>query len=299
MKIPRVILFSLAFACALTTTAIAADWPPATPEDLKLSAEPLAPGAPAVILYRQVDRDDSGANGHENTFVRIKILKDEGRKYADVEIPYEKTGGSEISRVWGRTIHPDGSVFEFKGKAFDKTIVKAKGLKYMAKTFTLPDVQVGSIIEYSYRKDLSENYVFDSHWILNDELFTKYAKFSLKPYSSEYSMFNLRWSWHLLPDGTQPPKEGPDHIIRMEVNNVAAFQTEDYMPPPDELKSRVYVTYSEDTERDATKFWKNRGKKLNGTVEGFTNKHKAMEQAVSQIVAASDSPEVKLQKLYD
>jgi len=47
------------------------------------------PGAPAVILYRQVDRDD-GRTAHEDNYVRIKILTDEGRKYANVEIPFLK-----------------------------------------------------------------------------------------------------------------------------------------------------------------------------------------------------------------
>jgi hypothetical protein len=77
-------------------------------------------------------------------------------------------------------VRPDGSIANFVGKTFDKSIVKAKGLKYMVKTFTLPDVQVGSIIEYYYTLDLPEYFLFDSHWILSDELFTKSAKFSLK-----------------------------------------------------------------------------------------------------------------------
>jgi uncharacterized protein DUF3857 len=264
-----------------------------------MGSEPLAPGAPAIILYRQVDRDDRGLTAHENDFVRIKILKEEGRKYADVEIPFFKENGNNIVNIHGRTVRPDGSVANFEGKAFDKSIVKAKGVKYMAKTFTLPDVQVGSVIEYSYTLDLAEHFVFDSHWILSDELFTKSAKFSLKPYTSNYSNMHVRWSWQLLPTGTEPPKEGPDHVVRLEVQNIPAFQTEDFMPPENELKARVDFTYTEDFEtKDATQFWKNRGKKLNGYVEGFVGKSKAMEQAVPQIVSPNDSPEVKLQKIY-
>jgi hypothetical protein len=33
---------------------------PVSPDELKLTSEPHAPGAPAIILYRQVDRDDNG-----------------------------------------------------------------------------------------------------------------------------------------------------------------------------------------------------------------------------------------------
>jgi hypothetical protein len=159
-------------------------------------------------------------------------------------------------------------------------------------------VQVGSIIEYSYTRDFEEYYIFDSHWILSDELFTKHAKFSLKPYSG--GTWNVRWNWHLLPEKTEPPKEGPDHIIRLEVNNIPAFHTEDYMPPETELKSRVDFIYSEEFVdlKNPDKYWHSVGKKRNGALEDFVGKRKAMEQAVAQIVSPSDSQEVKLQKIY-
>ena len=294
-----------AISCLIVTSLLSrcllgAEAPPQiTPAELSMTSEPLAPGAPAIILYRQVDRDDSGLTSHENNFIRVKILKEEGRKRADIEIPFFKEFGINIVSVHARTIHADGSIVNFEGKPFDKSIVKAKGLKYMAKTFTLPDVQVGSVIEYSYTLDLPEYGIYDSHWILSDELFTKYAKFSLKPYFGTYSNLHVRWSWHLLPAGATPPKEGPDHIIRMEVNNVAPFQTEDFMPPENELKSRVDFTYTEDFNvKDAPQFWKNRGKKLNGEVESFSGKSKAMEQAVAQIVSPGDPSETKLRKIY-
>src|SRR5215468_5222644 len=158
---------------------------PVSPDELKMTAEPKAPGAPAVILYRQVDRDDNRSTSHEDNYVRIKILTEEGRKYADVEIPFFKDSENVVA-LKARTIRPDGSSVDFDGKVFEKSILKAKGLKYLAKTFTLPDVQVGGIIEYSYTRDFAENYIFDSRWILSDELFTKHAKFSLKRYTGTY-----------------------------------------------------------------------------------------------------------------
>jgi hypothetical protein len=57
--------------------------------------------------------------------------------------------------------------------------VKVRGLKYVAKTFTLPDAQVGRIIEYRYIS-WTQYMVYDSRWILSEDLFTKDAKFSLK-----------------------------------------------------------------------------------------------------------------------
>jgi len=285
---------SLAFMLSgIPRVSAASQPPPVTPEELKMTAEPLAPGAPAIILYRQVDRVDNSAAAYEDTFVRIKILTDEGRKYGDVEIPYNEGAGIHISKLSARTIHPDGSLSEFKGTPFEKEIVKARGWKYMAKTFALPDVQVGSVIECSFRQEFYGRSDFP-RWILNDELFTKHAQFSLFP-SDKWA---LSWTGYRLPNGTPAPKES-DKVLRLEVSNIPAFEVEDYMPPPFEVASLVEFTYLWDSEKDVTKYWKNRSKDWNQVVDDFMNRRGAMEHAVSQIVSPGDSPELKAQKIFD
>ena len=273
--------------------SVASQPPPITPEELRMTAEPLAPGAPAIILYRQVDRVDNAAASYEDTFVRVKILTDEGRKYADVEIPYDKGTGTHISKLSARTLRPDGSVSEFKGTLFDKEIVKARGWKYMAKTFAMPDVQVGSVLEVSYRQEFY-GYTNFPRWILNSELFTKRAQFSLRP-SDRWA---LSWVGYRLPNGTPAPKES-DKVLRLEVSNIPAFEIEDYMPPPLEVASLVEFTYLLDSEKDVTKFWKNRSRDRNQVADDFMNRRKAMENAVSQIVSPNDSAEVKAQKIFE
>ena len=282
-------------AGAVTSTT---SFRPVSPEELKMTSEPAAPGAPAIILFREVYRDDSGRARHEDDYFRIKILTEEGRKYADIEIPYEKNEGNIVG-VRARTIKPDGTIVDYDGKVFTKSIVKAKGVKYLAKTFTLPAVQVGCIIEYYYAFDLSEDYIFDSNWILSNELFTKAAKFSLKPYSSSYVNYYLHWDSLNMPAGAPHPKEEADHVIRLETANIPAFPTEDFMPPENELKERVDFTYSLDApDSDINHFWSKAGKRLDGPVEAFIGKRKAMEDAVAEIVGPNDPPEVKLQKIY-
>ena len=258
------------------------DWLPITPEELKMTSEPNAPGAPAIFLYRQVDRKDLGRANTEYNYARIKIFTEEGRNYANVEIPYRR-GTTAISNIRARTIRPDGTIANFDGKVYEKTISKAKGVSVLAKTFTLPDVRVGSIVEYHFNYDLEDGYIFDSLWILSDELFTKKAKFTLKPY-----------------ERVSVPTEDPDKVIRMTAQNIPAFQVEDFIPPQNELKLRVEFVYSEDVtiERDQAKYWRQFGKKQYDHVEGFIGKSGAMQQAVSQVVSANDSPEVKLQKIY-
>lgn len=261
-----------------------------------MTSEPLAPGAPAIILYRQVDRNDSMPNAaHQYNYLRIKILTEEGRKQANVEIPFLKET-TEIIRINARTIKPDGTIVDFGGQVFDKTLVKGRGFGLMAKTFTLPSVEVGSVIEYYYTEDFK--YAFDSHWILSQNLFTKTARFSLVPLKSNYVPIGLRWSWKWLPPGAVPAA-GHDGIVRMEANNIPAFETEDYMPPADELKARVdFIYHTGPPESDPARFWQQTGKVWNDRLESFVGKHGAMEQAVAQIVSASDPPDVKLRKIY-
>jgi hypothetical protein len=289
------ILLLLVSAAALRVQLVSAgdEWQPISQEELKMTSVPEAPGAPAVYLYRQVDRNDQ--ESHEYNYVRIKILNEEGRKYADVEIPFFKESG-DIRNIKARTIRPDGTIAGFDGKIYEKTIVKAKGLRYLAKTFTLPDVQVGSIIEYHYMKSWDQYIYFKtSRWLISDELFTKSAKFSLK----QLSDYAIRWSWPTgLPAGTSPPKS--EHgLIHLETQNVPAFQIEDFMPPENEIKYRIEFIYTqENDEKDPEKFWRKEGKKFNDRVENFAGKRKAMEQALGQIVSANDPPETKLQKIY-
>lgn len=99
---------------ALCAPALAASdgFQPVNPDELRMTSEPLAPGAPAIILYRQVDRDDSNLyTAHEDNYYRVKILTEEGRKYANVEIPFLKVI-DEVVHIRARTIKPDGSIVD-------------------------------------------------------------------------------------------------------------------------------------------------------------------------------------------
>src|SRR5262245_42005904 len=297
----RVCVATLVLALAglwSASTARADEWKPITPEELKMTSLAEAPGAPAVFLYRQVDRDDNGRTSNEYSYVRIKVLTEEGRDQANVSIPFEK-GRESVINIRARTIQPDGKITEFDGKVYDQMVEKTKGVKLLAKTFSVPDVHAGSIIEYHYTIDFAENWLFHSYWLLSEDLFTKKAVFTLKPY--ERYPWNVQWSWPAgLPQGTKAPEQGPDHIVHMTSENIPAFVEEDHMPPANELMFRVVFTYKDEPfETDVDKYWRQFAKKKGGQIEGFVDKKKAMEQAVAGIVSPNDAPGVKLHKIYD
>ena len=165
-------------------------------------------------------------------------------------------------------------------------------MKLRAKTFTLPDVQVGSIIEYHFSYNFEDNFIFSSDWVLSEELFTKRAVFTLKPF--ERYPWTVQWSWPAgLPKDTEPPKQGADRVVRMTAQNVPAFVIEDHMPPPNELKFRVNFIYRDEApELDVVKYWREFNKKRYGQVESFVDKRKAMEEAVAGIISAAPKPSI-------
>jgi len=81
----------------------------------------------------------------DDFYNRIKIFTEEGKKYADVEIPYDRDV-FYIANVAHAPSIPDGRVVEWNAKLLDKTILKARGYKVLEKTFTLPEVEAGCII---------------------------------------------------------------------------------------------------------------------------------------------------------
>src|SRR5689334_9627637 len=119
-------------------------WPAVPKEDLALADNPANPGSAAMILERQVYTDDD--KRLQTEFLRIKVFTESGRAYADVEIPYVVKSTS-VENIRGCTLQPDGNVIPFAGVVFDKVVAKYKKFAYDAKAFTLPSVQVGSIIE--------------------------------------------------------------------------------------------------------------------------------------------------------
>jgi Domain of Unknown Function with PDB structure (DUF3857) len=287
-----VVLCALLWLCDAAPAGAGDEWLPIPPEDLTMTAEPLAPGAPAIYLYRKVDRDDQA--NVEKDYIRIKILTEEGRKQGDIEIRYFPDEAS-IHNIKARTIHSDGAVIPFDGKVYDKTVLKARGLKFSAKTFTLPDVQVGSIVEYRYTIEENPDYVFFSHWNLNDDLFTRRGDFSVKL----NHRFAVRYIGRHLPPGVSLPKPTSSRAVQLEVSNIPAFEAEDFMPPEDEVRSTVDFIYSANEEMDKVKFWKGEDKRMDENVGKFVGKHKELSQAASEIAPPGEPAVARLQKLYD
>jgi hypothetical protein len=281
----------------LSPPAFSVDWLPVTPEELGMKDNPLVPGGHAAILYYEHSEDDKV--GSKTEYFRIKIFSEEGKKYANIETPPYISGVARVESIKARTIRPDGTIVEFNGKILDKFHSRRRGLKYRAKTFTIPDVQVGSIVEYRFstRWDVEKYYfVFYPTFIVQHALPTLKARYKLRPIDE----YRLAWVNFFLPQSMQPKESRTTHILSMEAERIPALEKEEFAPPEEELRARVEFFYFRSPMFNTLDgFWNEEVKNWTKEVEAFMGKRSVMDAEVSKITAASDLPEMKLRKIYD
>jgi hypothetical protein len=303
-RFPSCVLFS--FLLLIWAPLAKADgWQPIDPADLTMKDNPAQPGAKAMILYRSVERNDT--LGSETDYVRIKIFNDEGKSYADVTVPAFDREISKIGGVAGRTIHPDGSIVNFNGQVYEKVVAKGRNINVRTKSFTLPDVTPGSIIEYRYTTyweamDPNSNvyYTFtETEWPIQRELYQRAAHFSFTP--AREDLFQYSVVANRLPPDAKTNQDKIKHIVTLDITNVPAFEEEPYMPPKEEARMRVIFFYFTDqtTVPRGDEYWKQQGKRWYDATESFMNKKGAMSKTVQSITAGSDTQEQKLHKIYD
>src|SRR5262249_40878799 len=157
-----------------------------------------------------------------------------------------------------------GSIVEFTGKPFEKTILKGRGFKVLAKAFTLPDVIVGSIVEYKFRL---KGFTSDL-WVLQHPLYTVRQSFSFHPLTAGYS---VAWVTSNLP-GQRPQKNGEN--VELQLDAMPAFEAEALMPPEDVYKPYVRFYYLPSGLANPDRFWDNIGKQNSLALEKYIGNRK-------------------------
>jgi hypothetical protein len=312
--ISRIIARCLPVVClALASVARADQWTAPTAEELAMTSQPEVPGAAAVYLFKEEITDD---HLHMwSRYARIKVLTEAGKEFANVELKAfnSQNGGYTIRGIAGRTIHPDGTIIPFTGKPFDKLIEKGQGYKEMAKVFTLPDVEVGSIIEYRYEWSYDDNLVFPPSWYVQSDLFTRKAHYLWRPTNDDVitkdekgEQRSSRIAWTpILPKGFEVKQsrlpapggyEAGQASLELNIQNVPPTPDEEYMPPIESLSDRVLFYFMAETSKD--EFWKNEGKRWSQVRDKFIGPDAKVKAAVNDLVAPTDTQEQKLRKFY-
>jgi hypothetical protein len=299
-----VLLLSLLFAPLQLRSQELPNLPPVTAEDLSLKDIPSVPGVAAAILYYAVETDNTKSS--ETRSVRLKVFREQGRERANIEIPY---AGKEVQldSIRARTIDPQGKPSEFSGEIFDREIVKAKKYRYGAKVFTLPNVQIGTIIEYSYHLQFKqkipdafkhpEQYLVTASftypaatWPVQQNLFVRHAHFVLHKAGTRVLEHNFGFS------GVEFSEKG-NGILQLDFDNIPAYEEEEYSPPEDSLMARVDLYYAVGFFGPSG-FWMDCSKRWAKDLEPFLKKSKTVEREAARLVSLNDSDETKLRKLY-
>jgi len=298
------IVFTLVLLSTLAPRlAHAIDWQPISPADLALKDNPKQPGADAMILYREVIIDASKAStSGESTeeYIRIKIFTQAGVSEGHVNIDFVRENET-IPYIAGRTIRPDGSIVKFDGQVLETTIEKFNGLKVQAKTFTLPDVQPGCIIEYVFQRQMKPQYVRDRLWQVSQPIYTREAHFTYIPYTGYGSSLRPIYSTYLLPADAALKEQG-NGSYTMVAHDISAVIEEPLMPPARAIEASVSFYYLSPDSPAATDpadhYWGFYAKRWDNDQEHFIDKKSALSEELSKLVGPADPPEGKLRKIY-
>lgn len=299
------LLYASLFTCSLAHAAT--KWQDPTPEELSMTSQPQVPGAAAVILYREETVDDS--NETWSYYYRIKILNQAGRdRYSNISIEYPSHSSGDtftITSITARTIHTDGAVVPFIGKLFDRLIQSSSSETTREKVFALPDVQVGSILEYRYTvqldiKVLAFGYsveTFVPSFYIQTDMFARKEHFLWHTNQRSVSYSSM------LPGGLSAIKitaAGPGYTdYPIDRDNVLPVPDEPYMPPLRNLVQKViFYPRMPSSIHTVQEYWDAYGKVWSKSIDDFIGPPSKLAAAAAEITMGASTPEEKLRKIY-
>jgi hypothetical protein len=291
---PMALLLSVVFLDGAHAVAAADDWLPIAPEDLALKDNPKSPGADAMILHRETE---IRAAESISEYVRIKVFTERGTKRGDISIPFEK-GLSDIVNIRARTIRRNGEIVNFDGNVFEKMVTKFHNAEILAKTFSMPQMEPGCIIEYKYTSQLDRRHYNSLTWNVQSDLFTRSARFSTRP--PKESRLSLYYRQSGLPEGVAPQFQKDGSYV-LDVHDLPGVEKEELMPPDSAVRARVEFFYrnpAEPVDKTADQFWARTGKQWSEFLEKFVSKNNVLVPELADILKPDDSSETKLRKIY-
>ncbi|MBC7929699.1 MAG: DUF3857 domain-containing protein [Rubrivivax sp.] len=309
--LPAFCLFvALVFAAASPAFAGDKDWKPIDPAQLALTAPVVEKEADAEVLFWEVrvSYEDSGGDPGTilNHYVRIKIFNERGREsQSKIDILAPKFRGREfkIKDIAARTIKPDGTIVELKKEdVFERDVVKTSGVKIKAKSFAMPSVEAGSIIEYRWREVRDGISGYDRFEFSRD-IPAQFVKYWIKPYreglvNSEGRPVGLRAQTFQTGNATPFVKE-KDGSYSIALTKVSAFREEPRMPPEYSIRPWMLVFYAADTPTNPDLFWRDHGRKMGAALKSLLKANDEVRKTATEVVGDAQTPDQKLGRLFD
>ncbi len=305
-----VALVALVLAPAPTALAGDKDWKPVDPSHIALKEPAVEKDADAEVLFWEVRVSYEDESGEPATvlshYVRIKIFNERGRDaHGKVDLYEARVRGVniKIKDVAGRTIKPDGSVVELKKEdVFQRDVVKANGIKVKARSFALPGVEPGALIEYRWREVRNgiRNY---ERFDFSRDIPVQTVKYYIKPYGdslvdSEGRQVGLRaQTFH---GNMTPFVKEKDGSYSTSMTNVPAFREEPRMPPEYAVRPWMLAYYAPGFKvPSADQFWAGYAKKLSSIFKSYVKVNDDIRKAAAEQTAGADTDEEKLRRLFN
>ena len=268
------------------------DWRAVSPGELASKTSTVEKDADAEAIFWEVRVDDSLPDELSlKNYIRIKIFTERGKE-ANSKVDLTYLGSSRIKDIAARVIKADGTIVELKKEdVFERTLVKANGVKAKAKSFALPSVEPGAIIEYRWREVYPGGSANRLRLHFQRDIPIQTVSYFLKPYMGmQYLPFRM---------GETRFVKDKDGFSRLTMNNMPAFREEPRMPPENQVRSWVFLYYTEDTSMAPAKYWKDIGKALYEVTKDDMKVNDEVKAAIAGIIGDAATPEEKLRRIYD
>lgn len=207
-----------------------------TSEEIALTEVSFEPDASAVVLWEEGESKFLSGLVETSYLFRKKILKESGKSEADVRIPYY-VGDSRTEEVSG--IKAQITNFE-NGEPSTLKLEKENfydvdlGDGWKEFRISFPNAQVGSIIEYSYRKS-DKNLIFLDGWTFQNPIPTLGSQYQiiLVP-QLQYKMIGQGYKYL-----TNTEKVEANGVYRWTLRNLYSMKEEPFMKNYGDYKERV------------------------------------------------------------
>lgn len=282
-------LFALAFVSPVFGFQV--EWRPVTPEELEMKEPKVEKDADAEAIFWETRLDDRRLSRLTiSHYVRLKIFTERGReKFSKVDIPFTK--GKKVENVAARVIKPDGSTVDLKpGDIFEREIAKAGKAKFQAKSFAVPGIDIGVIVEYQYDETIKGDSISGERLRFQRDIPMQKVTYYVRPF--EYSA--LSFVFFNLPELRFVEDKKHFHVATLE--DVPAEKDEPYMPPSDEVFKWVYLKYTRGTEGD---MWAITSLIWNTVLKKLSKPNKEVKQLAASLVASAANDEEKIRNIYN
>lgn len=269
------------------------DWRAITPSELQMKTAKVETDADAEAIFWEVRVDDSSENLTMKHYLRVKIFTERGReKYSKIDIPFIK--GVKIKNIMARVIKADGSIVELtKNDVFEREVAKTDKIKVKAKSFAVPNIEPGVIVEYRYQEVYPLSTANNMRMTFQHDIPIQNISYFFKPFNNaRYLTFNM--------DDNKFIKD-KNGFYRATMENVPAIKEESNMPPEDEVRSWLVLYYTDDTKGDSSDFWSRAGGYIARTweIKDTLKPGKDLKAAAAQIAAGAANDDEKLAKIFE